>query len=94
MNIRAYSDDPHRHVDDRPYGGGPGMVLMAKPVTAAIRDVKTAGAKVILLSAQGKLFDAAKARELANETHLVFVCGHYEGVDERVHREIDEELSI
>ncbi len=94
-DIRDFSDNRFRRVDDRPYGGGPGMVLMPQPVTAAIRHVKTPQARVIYLSPQGKPLTAAKCRELAQETHLILLCGHYEGVDQRVlDKEVDEEISI
>ena len=95
IDIRDFADHPHHRVDDRPYGGGPGMVMMPQPVTAAIRHVKTPEARVIYLSPQGKLLTAAKCRQLAQETHLILLCGHYEGIDQRVlDQEVDEELSI
>lgn len=94
-DIRDFADNRYRKVDDRPYGGGPGMVMMAQPVTAAIRQVKGAQSRVIYLTPQGKKLTAARSRELAQESHLVFLCGHYEGIDQRVlDREIDEEISI
>lgn len=95
VDIRDYSIDKHRKVDDRPFGGGPGMVLSPQPVSDAIKDVKKENSHVVYLSAQGRKFDAAKARELSKYEHLVFLCGHYEGIDERViQKEIDEEISI
>jgi tRNA (guanine37-N1)-methyltransferase len=95
VDIRDFTEDRHRRVDDRPYGGGPGMVMMPEPVTRAIRSVKEPGAKVVYLSPQGTPLTAAKCRELANESHLIFLCGHYEGIDERViDIEVDEEISI
>jgi tRNA (guanine37-N1)-methyltransferase len=95
IDIRDFADNRHRRVDDRPYGGGPGMVLMPQPVTGAIRSVKSDQSKVIYLSPQGKPLTAAKCKELANEEHLILLCGHYEGIDERVlESEIDEEISI
>jgi tRNA (guanine37-N1)-methyltransferase len=81
-------------VDDRPYGGGPGMVLMPEPVCRAIRSVKTEKSHVVYLSPQGKALTAAKCQELSQKEHLVLLCGHYEGVDERALKEIDEEISI
>jgi tRNA (guanine37-N1)-methyltransferase len=94
-DIRDFADNRHRRVDDRPYGGGPGMVMMPQPVTAAIRHVKTPQARVVYLSPQGKVLTAAKCRELALETHLILLCGHYEGMDQRVlDVEVDEEISI
>jgi tRNA (guanine37-N1)-methyltransferase len=81
-------------VDDRPYGGGPGMVLMPEPVCQAIRSVKKEKSHVVYLSPQGKKLTAAKCQELSQKEHLVLLCGHYEGVDERALKEIDEEVSI
>jgi len=95
VDIRDFADNKHNRVDDRPYGGGPGMVLMPVPVSKAIRSVKSPEAKVIYLSPQGRPLTAKKARELAQHKHLVLLCGHYEGVDERViDSDIDEEISI
>ncbi len=95
LNIRDFADNRHKTVDDRPYGGGPGMVMMPEPVAKAIRSVKKEGAKVIYLSPQGRKLDAALSRELAQQKHLILLCGHYEGVDERVlESEVDEEISI
>jgi len=95
IDIREFADNRYRKVDDRPYGGGPGMVLMPQPVTKAIRSVRTPSARVIYLSPQGSLLTAAKCRELAVYEHLILLCGHYEGIDERVlESEIDEEISI
>lgn len=95
IDIRDFADNRYRRVDDRPYGGGPGMVMMAQPVSAAIRSVRSDKSRVVYLSPQGKLLTAAKCRELASYEHLVLLCGHYEGVDERVlESEIDEEISI
>lgn len=95
VDIRTFADNRHHRVDDRPYGGGPGMVLMAQPVTQAIRSVKSDDSRVIYLSPQGTVLTASKCRELAAYKHLVLLCGHYEGVDERViESDIDEEISI
>lgn len=94
-DIRARAHDRHRTVDDTPYGGGAGMVLKPEPLARAIREVRGADGHVVLLSAQGTLFDQATARRLASLTHLVLVAGHYEGVDERVvEADVDEEVSI
>lgn len=94
-NIRDFSENKHGRVDDRPFGGGPGMVLCPGPVARAIRSVRRKESKVIYLSPQGSKLSAAKCEELANEKHLVLLCGHYEGVDQRViDQEIDEEISI
>lgn len=95
IDIRQFAENKHRRVDDRPYGGGPGMVLMPGPVAKAIRSVRTDRSKVIYLSPQGAMLTAAKCRDLAQEEHLIFLCGHYEGIDERVlQSEVDEEISI
>ena len=95
VDIRDFADNKHRKVDDRPYGGGPGMVMMPQPLTSAIRSVKSEKSKTIYLSPQGPLLTAVKCRELAVYEHLIFVCGHYEGIDERVlQNDIDEEISI
>jgi tRNA (guanine37-N1)-methyltransferase len=96
--LRDYATDKHHTVDEKPYGGGPGMLLKCEPIFAAIEDVQkktpTPG-RVILLSPTGTKFDQAKARELASLDRVVFVCGHYEGVDERVREHlVDEEISL
>lgn len=94
-NIRDFAENKHGRVDDRPFGGGPGMVLCPGPVARAIRSVKRAGSRVIYLSPQGAKLTAAKCEELAKHEHLIVLCGHYEGVDERVlEKEVDEEISI
>ncbi len=94
-DIREWATDRHHVVDDAPYGGGAGMVLKPEPLTRAIRATKGERAHVVLMSAQGALFDQAAARRLAALPHLVIVCGHYEGIDERViEGDVDEELSI
>jgi tRNA (guanine37-N1)-methyltransferase len=94
VNPRDFSEDKHRKVDDRPFGGGPGMVLMAEPIEKAVKSVRKKGSKVIFMSPQGRTFTDRKASSLAKEKHLVFVCGHYEGVDERIVPLFDEEISI
>jgi tRNA (guanine37-N1)-methyltransferase len=94
-DIRDFADNRFHRVDDRPYGGGPGMVMMPQPVTMAIQHVKTPEAKVIYLSPQGRTLNAVKCRQLALEKHLILLCGHYEGIDQRVlDEEVDEEISI
>jgi tRNA (guanine37-N1)-methyltransferase len=94
-DIRGWTTDRHHVVDDTPYGGGAGMVLKPEPLSRAMRAVRGTDGHVVLLSAQGKRFDQASARRLASLPHLVLVCGHYEGVDERViESDVDEELSI
>lgn len=95
IDIRDFALDKHRKVDERPFGGGPGMVLMPGPVAAAIEYAKTANCRVIYLSPQGAPLNAKRCRELAKEEHLILLCGHYEGIDERVLRtHVDEEISI
>ncbi len=95
IDIRDFAENKWRKVDDRPYGGGPGMVLMAEPVAKAIRASKSTNSHVIYLSPQGQPLTAMKCRELARKEHLILLCGHYEGVDERViQSDVDEEISI
>jgi tRNA (guanine37-N1)-methyltransferase len=95
VDIRGFSTDRHRTVDDVPYGGGPGMVLRCEPLFAAIESVRKQDSRVVLLSPQGRVFNQRLAAELAAEGHLVLVCGRYEGVDERVRDQlVDDEISI
>jgi len=94
-NLRDYTHDRHRTVDDRPFGGGPGMLLKPEPLFEAIESLSTAATRVILLSPAGRRFDQAIARELSRCEHLLLVSGHYEGFDERVREQLaDDELSI
>jgi tRNA (guanine37-N1)-methyltransferase len=97
-NPRDFTSDNHRTVDDRPYGGGPGMVMLAEPLEQAIRAARAAAdsaARVVYLSPQGRVLDHRKVIELRDAGRLVLLCGRYEAVDERlVRREVDEELSI
>ena len=94
VNFRDYAKNKHKKVDDTPYGGGSGMVLMCQPIFDAVDSVRTEKSKVILLSPQGKKFSQKKAYELSKEEHLIFICGHYEGFDERIRSICDEEISI
>ncbi|WP_336786455.1 tRNA (guanosine(37)-N1)-methyltransferase TrmD [Paenibacillus sp. MMO-177] len=100
INFREYSNNKHNTVDDYPYGGGGGMVLKPEPVFAAVEDLmakKESGARprVILMCPQGETFTQKKAEELAKEEHLVLICGHYEGYDERIREHlVTDELSI
>lgn len=95
VDIRDFAEGKHKKVDDRPYGGGPGMVLMPEPLCRAIRSFKTSESKVIHLSPQGVPLSANLCEKLARCPHLILVCGHYEGIDERViEKEIDLEISI
>lgn len=96
-DLRDFTDDRHRTVDDRPFGGGPGMVFKPEPVFRAVRSVEaeSGDGPVILLSPQGRLLDQAVAARLAGETHVTLICGRYEGVDERVAAHLaTEEISI
>ncbi len=94
-DLRRWGIGRHRSVDDEPYGGGAGMVMRPEPIFAAVEAVSVGDAHVILLSPRGRVFDQARAQELARLPHLVLVCGRYEGVDERVAEHLaDEELSI
>ena len=95
VNPRDFADDARRTTDDRPYGGGPGMVMIPGPLFGAIESVATDSTQVLLMSPSGKRFEQSDAERLAHASHLVFVCGHYEGIDERVRDAlIDEEFSI
>lgn len=97
INIRDYATDQHQVTDDRPYGGGSGMVMKPEPLAAAIRGASKTqtGAKTVLLTPQGRVFNQKMAWELATSAGLVLVCGRYEGVDERLCRDlIDDEISI
>jgi tRNA (guanine37-N1)-methyltransferase len=94
-NLRDYTHDRHRTVDDKPFGGGPGMLLKPEPIFEAIERLAGAGTRVILLTPSGRRFDQSVARELAQQDHLVLICGSYEGFDERVRTGLaDDELSI
>ena len=95
INIRDFSKDKHKKVDDTPYGGGAGMVMKADVVYDAYEHIKDEKAKFIFLSPQGKTLNQNKVKELATEEHIILLCGHYEGIDQRVIDEIvDEEISI
>ncbi|MCK4352612.1 tRNA (guanosine(37)-N1)-methyltransferase TrmD [candidate division WOR-3 bacterium] len=93
-DLRDFTNDPHRKVDDSPYGGGPGMVLKPEPIFKGVNSVKNDDAKVILLSPRGELYNQKIAQRLSKEAHLIFICGRYQGVDERVRELADFELSI
>ena len=97
VDIRDFAENKNNRVDDRPFGGGPGMVLCPGPVARAIRSSRKRdrSSHVIYLSPQGKPLTAAKCQELASKEHLILLCGHYEGIDERVlESDVDEEISI
>lgn len=90
VNIRDYANNKHNRVDDYPYGGGAGMVMQAEPVYGCYKDIvkKTGPSRVVYLSPQGKVFNQTMAQEFAKEENLIFLCGHYEGIDERVLEEV------
>lgn len=94
VNFRDYSKDLHNKVDDTPYGGGAGMVLTCQPIFDCVRDLKTEDSKVILLTPSGVPYKQKQAYELAKEKHLIIICGHYEGFDERIKSICDMEISI
>lgn len=94
VDIRSFTEDRHNRVDDYPYGGGAGLVLMCQPVIDALESVQTESSKVILLSPQGPTFNQGIAYDLSTEKDLIFICGHYEGFDERIRDYVDIELSI
>jgi tRNA (guanine37-N1)-methyltransferase len=94
-DLRDWTSDRHRTVDDTPYGGGPGMVMKIEPIDLALADLRSPKSKTILLSPQGRKFSDAIARELAREEELILLSGHYEGIDQRVADHlVDEEISI
>ena len=95
LDLRDWTTDKHRSTDDAPYGGGPGMVMTIEPIDRALGDLRKPGSKVIFLSPQGRQFSHKIAAELARESHLILMCGHYEGVDQRVcDHLVDDEISI
>ncbi len=95
VDLRAFGEGARKKVDDKPYGGGPGMLLMPGPLSKAIESVKTQGSYVIYMSPQGKPLKSADCQRLATIEHLIIVCGHYEGIDQRIiDQYVDEEVSI
>ncbi|AKJ63391.1 tRNA (guanosine(37)-N1)-methyltransferase TrmD [Kiritimatiella glycovorans] len=95
VNLRDFTHDTHRTTDDRPYGGGPGMVMKPEPIFEAVESLRGDNTTVILTTPQGERFSQPAAGELTGHSHLVFICGHYEGVDERVREAlVDREFSI
>ena len=93
-NLRDWTHDRHKTVDDRPFGGGPGMVLKPEPIFEAVEALASDQTQIIMVAPTGRPFTQAVARELAQEQHLLFLCGSYEGFDERIRTLIDDELSI
>ncbi|MDE5587383.1 MAG: tRNA (guanosine(37)-N1)-methyltransferase TrmD, partial [Bacilli bacterium] len=94
INFRDYSKDPHQKVDDTPYGGGCGMVLTCQPIFDCIESIRTKDSKVIMLTPDGTLYKQSLAYSLSKEKHLILLCGHYEGFDERIRSICDYEISI
>ena len=94
INFRDYTNDSHNKVDDTPYGGGSGMVLMCQPIFDCVKALKKEDSKVILLTPSGKVYKQEIAYQLSHEKHLIIICGHYEGFDERIKSICDLELSI
>jgi len=94
INFRDYTKDPHGKVDDTPYGGGAGMVLTPQPIFDAVESLKTDNTKVILLTPDGELYKQRIAYSLSNLEHIILICGHYEGFDERIRSIVDIEISV
>ncbi len=95
IDIRDFTKNKHKKVDDYPFGGGPGMVMTPEPIYNALMSVKKKESKVIYLSPQGSVFNQKKARDLSNEKHLILISGHYEGIDNRIiENYVDEEISV
>lgn len=94
IDIRSFSTNKHKRVDDYPFGGGQGLVMAVQPVVDALKSVKTDDSFVLLSSPRGQVFNQAKARSLSQKDHIIFICGHYEGLDERITHYVDEEISI
>ena len=94
IDFRKYSNDPHQKVDDTPYGGGNGMVLMCQPIYDCIESIRTKDSKVIMLTPDGNVYKESIAYDLSKEKHLILLCGHYEGFDERIRSIVDMEISI
>ena len=94
VQIRDFATDNYRHVDDRPFGGGKGQVMKCQPILDALDSVKTEGSHTIMMSPLGTAFDQKKARQYSEMDHLIILCGHYEGIDARVNKHMDEMISI
>ncbi len=93
-NLRQWTHDRHKTCDDKPFGGGPGMVMKIEPIFAALKEIRKRG-EVVMLSPRGKVFSQQLAKALSRKKHLIFICGHYEGIDERAHEHlVDQEISI
>ena len=94
VNIRDYTKDKYGRVDSYPVGGGAGLVMKCQPIVDSIRATKSKDSRVIMLSPRGKTYNQARARELTKEKDIILLCGHYEGIDERVNKYVDEQISI
>ena len=94
IDFREFSKDPHKKVDDTPYGGGAGMVLMCQPIFDCVKALKDENSKVIMLTPGGEVYNQQIAYDLSKEKHLILICGHYEGFDERIKSICDMEISI
>ena len=94
INFRDYTTDPHGKVDDTPFGGGAGMVLQIQPIYDALEHLKTKDSHIILLTPTGTTFNQKKAEQLSQKKHIIIICGHYEGFDDRIKLLVDEEVSI
>lgn len=94
VNYREYSLDKHKHVDDTPYGGGQGMVIACQPVVDCLKNIKTDSSKIYLMDPTGDTLNQKMVRELASNDHIILVCGHYEGFDNRINNYIDGSISI
>ena len=94
LSPRVFTTDKHQTIDDRPYGGGPGMLMKAEPLYQAIKKLRKTTSFVILTSPRGQTFDQTLAKKLAKKRHLIFVCGHYEGIDARIYPQVDLEVSL
>lgn len=95
IDLRKYTKDKHNTADDKPYGGGSGMVIKPEPVFEAVDDLRKSNSKIILLTPQGERLSQGLANQLAGEEHLIFICGHYEGIDERIRIGLEpQEISI
>jgi tRNA (guanine37-N1)-methyltransferase len=94
VNIRDFTKDKYGRVDTPPIGGGAGLIMKCQPIIDALNNTKSESSKTILFSPRGKTYDENKAKELSKEIHLILICGHYEGIDERVNKYVDEQISI
>ncbi|MFA5686499.1 MAG: tRNA (guanosine(37)-N1)-methyltransferase TrmD [Bacilli bacterium] len=94
VDIRSFSTDKHQRVDSPPIGGGAGLIMKTQPIVDALTASKEKGSHVILLSTRGKIFNQKKAKKLASKKNLIFICGHYEGIDERILHYVDEMISL